>query len=428
MVKQNGGFKEAYTNQGTLKPEFAIGDKKNHSLWTAYFKSHVSEESADSILVKTLPPTENRYLYVIDMQNDFIDRVYDTDDGNKQFGKFAVGEGNSVIRGILSHANEAIKSDAYKGVIFSRDYHPADHCSFGAGHPNGGSFPSHCVQATKGAQLIDEIKTGIDFMNPKVAVIYKGIHPDADSFSAMPYGKARQVSSGPKCTGCTDTVACSNITGGWELKGAPLDYNGPILYGNGNSATADGYTPVKYEPVFPDGSVIEVCGLAGDYCVRDTAIALATQYVNCIVVVLNDLVRYPFVPMWLDCKIHTNVEGRPVESHMEHLDYFLNSEKNKGFNYYIFDQTGKLMTPTQIQMKFPNVDTLKAAITAEIPNFGPVYNHFLSDPRDIILDYKKSNVRIMLPPVLMRGGRRFYTARLRKRRSTKKRGHNKRNR
>ena len=75
MVKQNGGFKEAYTNQGTLKPEFAIGDKKNHSLWTAYFKSHVSEESADSILVKSLPPTENRYLYVIDMQNDFIDRV-----------------------------------------------------------------------------------------------------------------------------------------------------------------------------------------------------------------------------------------------------------------------------------------------------------------------------------------------------------------
>ena len=155
---------------------------------------------------------------------------------------------------------------------------------------------------------------------------------------------------------------------------------------------------------------------------------MATQYVNCIVVVLNDLVRYPFVPMWLDCKMHTNVEGRPVESHMEHLDYFLNSEKNKGFNYYIFDQTGKLMTPTQIQMKFPNVDTLKAAITAEIPNFGPVYNHFLSDPRDIILDYKKSNVRIMLAPVLMRGGRRFYTARLRKRRSTKKRGHNKRNR
>jgi hypothetical protein len=185
---------------------------------------------------------------------------------------------------------------------------------------------------------------------------------------------------------------------------------------------------VKYDPAFPDGSVIEVCGLAGDYCVRDTAIALATKYVNCTVVVLNDLVRYPFVPMWLDCKMHTNVEGRSVESHMAHLDYFLNTEKNKGFNYYIFDQTGKLMTPTEIQAKFPNVDALKAAITAEIPNFGPVYNHFLSDPRDIILDYKKSNVRIMLNPLPMAGGRRrSYTARrLRKRASTKKRSNNKR--
>ena len=426
MPKQKGGFKEAYTNQGTLKPEFAIGDKKNHSLWTAYFKSHGSEESADSILVKVLPPAENRYLYVIDMQNDFIDRVYDNDDGNKQFGKFAVGEGNSVIRGILSHANDAIKSDAYKAVIFSRDYHPEDHCSFGAGHKNGGSFPSHCVQGTMGAQLIDEIKTGVDFTNPKVTVIFKGIHPDADSFSAMPFGKARQVSSGPKCTGCTDTAACSNVTGGWELPGAPVEYNGPITYGNPATA-AEGFTPVKYEPAFPDGSVIEVCGLAGDYCVRDTAIALATKYVNCTVVVLNDLVRYPFVPMWLDCKMHTNVEGRPVESHMAHLDYFLNAEKDKGFNYYLFDQTGKLMTPTQIQAKFPSVDALKAAITAEAPNFGPVYNHFLSDPRDIILDYKKSNVRIMLNPLLTTGGRRSYTARrLRKRASTKKRSYAKR--
>ena len=477
MVKQKGGFKEAYTNQGTLKPEFAVGDKKNHSLWTAYFKKHLlassintanSKNSLHTILVDKLPaPTGegNRYLYVIDMQNDFIDKVYDNDDGNKQLGKFAVGEGASVIPGILSHANDAINSDAYKAVIFSRDYHPEDHCSFGAGHKNGGSFPSHCVQGTKGAQLINEIKTGVDFTNPKVKVIFKGIHPDADSFSAMSYGKARQASSGSKCTGCTDTDACSNVTGGWELPDAPVEYNGPITYGTsvpsstevktpptevsglpsrtltvlprvqnlrseGSSisypvVTAKDFTPVKYEPAFPDGSVIEVCGLAGDYCVRDTAIALATKYVNCTVVVLNDLVRYPFVPMWLPCKMHTNVEGRPLESHMEHLDYFLNAEKNKGFNYYLFDQTGTLMTPTEIQTKFSSVDELKAAITAEAPNFGPVYSHFLSDPRDIILDYKKSNVRIMLNPLLTTGGRRrSYTARrVRKRASTKKRSY-----
>ena len=175
-----------------------------------------------------------------------------------------------------------------------------------------------------------------------VRVIFKGIHSNAGSFSAMPFSEARQDHSGPNCNACSGGANCSEVTGGWYLSNAngydknSWNYNGNITYGKESVTAEDGLIPVKYKPEFPDGSVIEVCGLAGDYCVRDTAIALGKTYPNCQVVVLNYLVRYPFLPIWLPTIMHTNT-GAPVDTHMNHMDIFLNSDVNKGFNYYLFD-------------------------------------------------------------------------------------------
>jgi nicotinamidase-related amidase len=414
-----GGFQQAYNNSGAIINKYSIGGKKNHSLWTDYFAKHAA---GSGVIIPNIPSSQNRYLYVIDMQNDFIDRNYS--DG---MGKFPVGEGTSVIPDIVKY----IKPDIYTEIIFSRDYHPSEHCSFGIDSDvpldTKGSFPRHCVQGTEGAQLINEIKDGFnngwkDLDNVKV--IFKGIKSTADSFSAMPFKKARQVSSGPFCSGCTDEVACSNVTGGWYLTkdgstyaNETWDYNGAITYNE--TVTANGYTPVKYTPNFPDGSVIEVCGLAGDYCVRDTAIALGNTYPNCRIVVLNDLVRYPFLPMWLGCIMHTNTGSAP-ETHLEHLEYFLNTEADKGFNYYLFNGD-KLMKPSEISMAFPDVETLKARIGSDVPNYGGgVLNHFLSDPRDIIKDYTAANVKMLLASP-QAGGKRKSTRKRKNRKSKKTR-------
>jgi nicotinamidase/pyrazinamidase len=62
-------------------------------------------------------------------------------------------------------------------VVASRDWHPADHCSFAA---RGGPWPPHCVQGTRGA----EFHPGLDQTNLD-RVVSKGTDPDRDAYSAF---------------------------------------------------------------------------------------------------------------------------------------------------------------------------------------------------------------------------------------------------
>jgi hypothetical protein len=117
--------------------------------------------------------------------------------------------------------------------------------------------------------------------------------------------------------------------------------------------------------------------------------------------------------------MHTNTGAEP-DNHLNHLDTFLNSDQNKGFNYYIFDEAGKLMTPTEISQRFTDVSRLSLDIQSQAPSFEKVLKHFLSDPRDIITDYNNAQVKMILDPVTMSGGRRHRTRNRRnKRRSTR---------
>jgi hypothetical protein len=71
-------------------------------------------------------------------------------------------------------------------VVATRDYHPIDHVSF---VPKG-PFPAHCIQGTPGACFLKPIaKAMADCMREggDVAVAFKGMHEDIDSFGAMPY-------------------------------------------------------------------------------------------------------------------------------------------------------------------------------------------------------------------------------------------------
>lgn len=366
--------------RGGYKKGSAFKNDK-HKVWTEYFMDHISASDKAAIVVNRVP-TGKRHLYVIDMQNDFIDRPY----GVEAFGKFAVGDGKHVIPAIKAYVDAALEDNECKNVVFSRDYHPADHCSFFNGPGGrGGNFPSHCVQGTEGAHMVKEFNR-FSLKNPKISVVFKGINANTDSFSAVAFGGARQSSSGSACK--CPAGGCSAVTGGYTLKSTanPFTYNGPVTPANAN----------KFDelPGVADGDVIEVCGLAGDYCVRDTAIALKEKYKGkCEVVVLNNMVRYPFLPLVVPILQHRNNEnlnrfntgnrGKTQDNHLAHLDRFRIEQKDKGLNYYLFDKGG-LVDKDSI----PDAETLKK-------NLGS-YFHFISDPRDIVKDYKKAGVKIMI--------------------------------
>lgn len=76
-------------------------------------------------------------LLVTDVQNDFLSN-----------GALPVPDGEQVIPVLNEYSLQFFDSGAY--VLASRDWHPANHISFKA---QGGPWPPHCVQNTKGAQF-----------------------------------------------------------------------------------------------------------------------------------------------------------------------------------------------------------------------------------------------------------------------------------
>lgn len=80
-------------------------------------------------------------LIVVDVQNDFCPG-----------GALAVKDGDSIIWPI----NRLIESFTAAGlpIIFTRDWHPAEHCSF---LESGGSWPAHCVADTEGAAFHEDL-------------------------------------------------------------------------------------------------------------------------------------------------------------------------------------------------------------------------------------------------------------------------------
>jgi nicotinamidase/pyrazinamidase len=73
-------------------------------------------------------------LLIIDFQNDFT----------PPDGALAVAGGDEIAEPVKRLA------DHFEHVFATRDWHPADHSSF---ETEGGPWPVHCVQGTKGAEL-----------------------------------------------------------------------------------------------------------------------------------------------------------------------------------------------------------------------------------------------------------------------------------
>jgi nicotinamidase/pyrazinamidase len=111
-----------------------------------------------------MPPRDSDALVVVDVQNDFCPG-----------GALAVRDGQRVvpvINGLLRH---------FEHVVFTRDWHPSDHCSFDD-DPRfvDGSWPAHCVQDTPGAEFHPDLHVGL--ASP---VVSKGTDPDREAYSGF---------------------------------------------------------------------------------------------------------------------------------------------------------------------------------------------------------------------------------------------------
>lgn len=128
----------------------------------------------------------NVALILVDLQVDFMPT-----------GMLPVAEGDQVV----PMANALMP--AYRTVVATQDWHPANHGSFAANHPwrkpgqvielHGLSqvlWPIHCVQDTWGSEFVTELNTAaID------KVFRKGTDPTIDSYSGF-YDNGHRKSTG----------------------------------------------------------------------------------------------------------------------------------------------------------------------------------------------------------------------------------------
>ncbi|MEC7641052.1 MAG: nicotinate phosphoribosyltransferase [Nitrospinota bacterium] len=103
-------------------------------------------------------------LLLVDVQEDFLPG-----------GHLAVPDGGAVVP-VLNCYLKAFHQHGLP-VFATRDWHPADHCSF---REQGGDWPAHCVAETEGARFA----AGLDLL-PSTHIISKATHSSKDAFSGF---------------------------------------------------------------------------------------------------------------------------------------------------------------------------------------------------------------------------------------------------
>ncbi|HOJ33273.1 MAG TPA: nicotinamidase [Candidatus Hydrogenedentes bacterium] len=103
-------------------------------------------------------------LIVVDVQRDFCPG-----------GALAVREGDEIVPLI----NQVIPR--FEHLFFTRDWHPADHCSFSP-KPQfvDKSWPAHCVQGTTGAEFHPLL-----LLPENAVIISKGVTSDKEAYSGF---------------------------------------------------------------------------------------------------------------------------------------------------------------------------------------------------------------------------------------------------
>lgn len=145
-------------------------------------------------------------LLIVDPQNDFIT------------GSLAVEGAKEKMMKLADYINGDHPS--YDYVCVTMDTHPEDHCSF---KENGGIWPKHCVFETNGWDMPEYLGTALLNTLASVSCYHKGTKINSEEYS--------------------------------------------IFDNDGDGVTL--YNQIK-ELARQEDVYIDVCGIAGDYCVLET--------------------------------------------------------------------------------------------------------------------------------------------------------------
>jgi nicotinamidase-related amidase len=405
---------------------------------------------------ESISPAPSDLLMVIDMQNDFLDVQNDKLKGPKNIGTFAVNNGKDIIEPMLKLIDKFDKSNSQ--IVFTRDVHTCDHCSFfesGCTRKENrktpsGIFPPHCINQSYGSGFAPKIlgflktktktkkigKIGKDGKN--IAVVFKGCQQNVDSFAGFPYpvesevdieyalsgqrqrlpksteeavddrrvnGYERQTVSSsnkiiqkvsdsdkrkPELSKCTQDAEEIKINSGTFYADKPSDPNIIESFFNTNGL-------IKPENRFDVPEIIKniyVVGLAGDWCVRDTALNLAKKYKGSKnVYVIHDLTRNAMVPTH-------NHDDAFLKVFLENIK--INTTKGpdakdtvKNLSHYIFE----FGVNAQGVYNYKSLDhKAREGLKEEDLKIKGKYFHFLTDITDIFQSYKDAGVKVYINP------------------------------
>ena len=404
---------------------------------TLPFYNHFLEKSAkgknvlEDSLTMNLSPTNTASLIVIDMQRDFIlpPPGSPAADAIDEFGRFSVGNGIDMLPELVSFIEK--NQAKFSKIIFTRDNHPAKHCSFGE---QGGPFPAHCIINHIGSALHPDI-VSVATKCKNMDVIFKGCNENVDSFGAMMYEddaylKRRELG---KCK------ADHEHTGGFYLKNkdknlSDFPFENVVQQTNKDTSfNTDKYKSATYENIkdelgdafkvsdlFPGQTsgihTVFVVGLAADFCVKDTAINIAKSLTNGMlngvkvhVKVIQPFVRYAMLPLQF-------IGGNQVYSNVvlanTHRANFYNTSKSKDVNRYLFQLGPELKILSAAEAKAAEKDVSavlhfsdigekgKAKGPGDIHDFAKsnpkFYAAFLTPTYHIINDYKSTGVKLVM--------------------------------
>lgn len=371
------------------------------------FYNHYLEKalSGTDVLASSVPtgPGVSNSLLIIDMQKDFT----------LPDGAFSVADGKLLIPALTKFMDT--NKGKFSKIVFSRDIHDVNHCSFMG---RKGPFPPHCIINSSGAELMPEFKKYEG--EPNVEVIFKGMHPDVDSFGAHTYpadkySSTRQI--GPEC--CKEKTeegigGCSDLTGGKYL----VDRSKGFADKPFEPAEANTYAAIKDQlgeaftiaDLVPEGSTqhnVFVVGLAGDFCCKDTALNIAktaaanpsvAKGAQVNVYIIESLVRYAFLPIAFAPPFVDKAQFKSVQ-------------EGKNFTYYMFEtlpgDKKRILAQSELT---PDLDVNQMK-----------YSHFLTDPKEIVADYAAAGVKMLMdaPNLGAAGGRRRTNRRNRRNRKTR---------
>jgi nicotinamidase/pyrazinamidase len=382
-------------------------------LYDYYIRKFAPE--VPGVVVDSVNSSDRASLIVVDMQNDFImpggPGGPGTEEGAKH-GRFSVTSGLSVVPGLVKFIQN--NGSKFTKILFTRDAHPTGHCSF---IPEKGAYPPHCFINHMGAALHKDFLQFKDLENADV--VFKGIYNDADSYGGVDYPEddyrnARQSASGPACCqgpACTDADG-NDKTGGRYLKDhltnrkqgfEDLPFKGVAECKDDNLMTpkvcpaatfqnikdqleAKPFDPVDLLAGQTDGThTVFVVGLAGDYCVKDTAINLAKKIkanggmlggVPTKVVVIEPFTRYPTLPIkamtWKDKAAYKNI---PAEG-----------QNAKNINAYVLEKnftSGKIRRLKKNEVAGTDLTQIQ-------------YEGFINPIRPILKDYQGAGVTLLM--------------------------------